>query len=93
MAEEHVEDFMAQFGRGRRYGDPASTQERLKAERKAGQTAKQRGKKSVAKKQLNIRATDETHALIAKLAAQLDTTATDIIELAVAELAKSKGVE
>ena len=95
MVEDHVEFFIAQFGKGKPFAPPDNdkTEKRLQAERKAGQTAKQRGKKSVAKKQLNTRATDETHALIAKLVDQLDSTITEVIERAVAELAKSLEVK
>ena len=95
MVDDHVESFIAQFGKGKPFAPPDNdkTAKRLQAERKAGQTAKQRGKKSVAKKQLNIRAADETHVLIEKLADRLDSTKTDVIERAVAELAKSLEVK
>jgi hypothetical protein len=69
----------------------AGLEERLKAERRAGRTAKQRERaRAVPKKQLNIRATAETKALIDRLCQQLGQSQTDVIELAVAELAAKR---
>lgn len=94
MAEDHVDSFHAEFSKlGRKFGDPVQTQERLKAERRAGLTPKQRGKKSKAKTQLNTRASDETHELIAKLIAHLTCTKTDVVERAIAKLAELEGVK
>jgi hypothetical protein len=97
MAEDEHADFASAFtstfGKDRKFGDPGGTQERLKAERRAGLTPKQRGKKSKAKKQLNTRATDETHNLIEKLTAKLDCAITDIIEIAVKRLAEAEGIK
>ena len=67
-------------------------EDRLKAERRAGRTAKQRARKPP-KKQLNVRATEQTHALITRLTAHFGSTATDVIELAVARLAELEGVK
>jgi hypothetical protein len=86
-------DFEAQFRKhfgADGFAAPERTQERLKAERRAGLTPKQRAKKSVPKKQINFRATAETKALIEKLAAHMDASVTDVIALAVATLAQSK---
>jgi hypothetical protein len=75
--------FVGTYARSR-----AGLEERLKAERRAGRTAKQRERtRAVPKKQLNIRATAETKALIDRLCQRLGQSQTDVIELAVAELA------
>ena len=60
-------------------------EERIKAERRAGRTAKQRerARKAAPKKQVNFSATDETRALIKALAARLDTDDTDVITRAI----------
>jgi len=68
-------------------------EQRLKDERKAGRTAKQRAAKKPPKKQLNVRATEETHALLDKLADHLKCTVTDVIERAIAQLAQSEGLK
>ena len=68
----------------------------MKAERRAGRTAKQRerARKAPPKKQLNIRATAETRALIDRLCQHLDVSQTDVVELAIVELAaRSLGKE
>jgi hypothetical protein len=72
------------------FAAPEQTQARLKAERRAGLTPKQRAKKSVPKKQINFRATAKTKELIDALAAHLDKSVTDVIALAVESLAQSK---
>jgi hypothetical protein len=85
-------DFEAQFLKDMGtdgFAAPERTQQRLKAERKAGLTPKQRAKKTAPKKQINFRATAETKALIEKLAAHLDASVTDVIALAVEAFAKS----
>jgi hypothetical protein len=86
---EHEEgmDFVDLF-KGR-YSSREGTDKRLKAERIAGMTAKQRGARKPAKQQINIRATGETKALIDGLATHLDKSITDVVGLAIAELAKS----
>jgi hypothetical protein len=70
------------------------TEKRLEAERKAGRTEKQRERqKSLGqkkKKQMNVRLSDESRAQIDALAKHLDETATDVIRLAIDELAKAK---
>jgi hypothetical protein len=86
---EHEEgmDFVDIF-KGR-YSSREGTDKRLKAERIAGMSAKQRGARKPAKVQVNFRATAETKALLEGLAGHLDKSVTDVVELAVAELAKS----
>ena len=71
------------------FGSIEGTQERLKAERRAGLTPKQRAKKAPPKKQVNFRATAETRALIKALAEHLDVNVTDVMERAVHGLAES----
>jgi hypothetical protein len=83
-------DFEGQFHKlfaTESFASSDETQKRLKRERKASQTPKQRRK--VAKKQINFRATSETEALIKKLAGHLDKSVTDVIALAVEALAKT----
>ena len=64
---------------------------RVKAERRAGRTAKQRERtRRLPKKQINFRATEQTHGLIERLCQHLEASQTDVIELAVAELAARK---
>jgi hypothetical protein len=72
-----------------RFGSIEGTRERLKAERRAGLTPKQRAKKAPPKKQVNFRATAETRALIRALAEHLDVSATDVIERALHALAET----
>jgi hypothetical protein len=69
----------------------AGLEARMKAERRAGRTAKQRerARKAVPKKQVNFRATEETRALIKAMAAHLDTDDTDVIVQAIHKLAES----
>jgi hypothetical protein len=82
-------DFIGAFNQV--FASSEKTQERLKAERKAGQTAKQRSrKKPVPTKQINFRATAETKALLDKLAAHLDKSVTEVIALAVEALARAE---
>jgi hypothetical protein len=69
------------------------TEKRLEAERRAGRTAKQRERQRSLpkkKKQMNVRLSDESRAQIDALAKHLSETATDVIRLAVDELAKAK---
>jgi len=66
------------------------TQARLKAERRAGLTPKQRANRSVAKdKQINFRATSETKALVKALGEHLGKRPSDIMLQALATLAES----
>jgi ribbon-helix-helix CopG family protein len=67
----------------------AGLEQRLKAERRAGRTAKQRERtrKVAPKKQLNIRASAETKEQLDRLCERLGKSQTEVIELAVAELA------
>jgi hypothetical protein len=87
MAEtEEGMDFLGAFKE--RFASRENTQARVKAERRAGMTPKQRERiKGPPKQQVNFRATAETKALIEKVAERLDKSITDVIELAVRDLA------
>jgi hypothetical protein len=87
MAEsEEGMDFLGAFKE--RFAARENTQARVKAERRAGMTPKQRERiKGPPKQQINFRATAETKALIEKVAERLDKSITDVIELAVRDLA------
>lgn len=66
---------------------------RAKAERHASKTRKQRELHREPKQQKNFRATRETVAQLKALVAKIGGTETDVIALAIAELAKAKGVK
>jgi hypothetical protein len=87
---EEGTDFLSGF-KGK-FGSIESTQQRLKAERRAGLTPKQRAKKAPPKKQVNFRATAETRALIKTMSAHLDTDDTDVITRAIHAFADSLGL-
>jgi hypothetical protein len=82
-----TDTFVGTYARSR-----AGLEARMKAERRAGRTAKQRerARKAPPKKQLNIRATAETKALLDRLCRHLDVSQTDVIERAVAEFAAAR---
>jgi hypothetical protein len=80
-------DFLANLKGG--FGLIESTRQRLKAERRAGLTPKQRAKNGPPKKQVNFRATAETRALIKAISAHLDTDDTDVITRAIHAFAES----
>ena len=87
MAEtEEGMDFLGAFKE--RFAAREKTQARVKAERRAGMTAKQRERiKGPPKQQINFRATVETKALIEEIAESLGKSITDVMELAVRDLA------
>ena len=87
MAEtEEGMDFLGAFKD--RFAARENTQARVKAERRAGMTPKQRERmKGPPKQQINFRATAETKALIEQIAERLDKSITDVMELAVRDLA------
>jgi hypothetical protein len=88
MAEpEEGMDFLSAFTG--KFGSLEGAQQRLKAERRAGLTPKQRERRGPPKQQINFRATAETKALIDALAEHLGKSATDVMALAVEELAKA----
>jgi hypothetical protein len=93
MIEKEEDDGSWESAFQDRFKGRAGLEQRLKDERKAGRTPKQRAPKKPRKKQLNIRATEETHALLNKLADHLKSTATDIIERAITQLAQAEGLK
>jgi hypothetical protein len=79
-------DFLGAFKD--RFAARENTQARVKAERRAGMTPKQRERiNGPPKQQINFRATAETTALIEQIAERLDKSITEVMELAVKELA------
>jgi hypothetical protein len=87
MAEtEEGMDFLGAFKD--RFAARENTQARVKAERRAGMTPKQRERiKGPPKQQINFRTTAETKALIEQIAERLDKSITNVMELAVRDLA------
>jgi hypothetical protein len=76
----------------RTYGSPEKIVSRIKAERAANLTPAQRGRRGPVKKQRNFRCTLQTDALIDAMADKLGMNIADVIELAVQQLAKTKGI-
>ena len=70
----------------------SSTEARLKAERRAGMTPKQRAKRAKKPASLNFRTTDEIKAMVEAMVKKFGTDKTDVLERAVLKLAKSEGV-
>lgn len=78
------------------FGSRTNVEARLKAERRAGLTPKQRSaRKTVETRsvQVNMRATKATKALLDALADKLDCSAADVFEIALQALAKSHGIQ
>jgi hypothetical protein len=73
-----------------RFKSRERTTARLKAEHVAAMTPKQRARRKPPKIQINFRASAETKATIDALAERLSLTVTDVVALAVSELAKSR---
>lgn len=73
------------------FAAPERTQERLKAERRAGLTPKQRAarKPTMRTAQINFRASKELKALSETLAQHLDISIADLMEKALQDMAKS----
>ena len=87
-------DFEAIFGQvskssGKTYANREDRDKRLRSERKAGLTAKQRERLTVPKKLVNFRASEETRALLKKLAQHFDQDQTAVILRAIDQLAAS----
>lgn len=78
--------FKNTFGQNR-----ANTEQRMKSERVAGMTAKQRASrpKKPPKKQMNIRVSEETRALVYALAEHMNQSVTDTFEMAIEAFAES----
>ena len=71
------------------FANPANTQARLKAERRAGQTPRQREQRSAPKKQVNFRANEQTRDRIRRLGQQLGVSTTAVLVLAINKLAEA----
>jgi hypothetical protein len=85
-------DFEAIFGRiakatGKTYANREDRDKRLRSERRAGLTAKQRERIAVPKKLVNFRAFEETRALLKKLAQHFEEDQTAVILRAIGQLA------
>lgn len=78
-----------QFERDSRGG----TQERLRAERRAGRTPKQRVKRAKKPHALSYRYGDHEATLLAALGAKLAVDRTTVLDLAIAALAAREGVK
>ena len=88
--DEEGQDFVQAFGQV--FGDVANTERRLKAERRAGMTSKQRAKRAKKTATVNFRCSDETRGKVEALAAKFDSNFTDVMERAVALLAKTEKI-
>jgi len=87
-------DFVAAMKRQFRQAPAgSSTKERLKAERRAGRTPKQRVRRAKKPHAVNFRASDETFALVVGLMAKLEADKTAVLERAIAHLAKDEGIK
>lgn len=83
-----------------KFGASVNTKARLKAERRAGRSPKERNrvaKGDLRNVQINIRATQRTKGLLDMLADTLEkdgraVSQADVIEMAIRELAKSNGI-
>ena len=78
------------------FGKSVNVKQRITAERRAGRTPKERsrgGKGPLRNVQINVRGTAKTKALIERIAEILDGSHADVIEAAVAMLAKSYKLE
>jgi len=74
------------------FGANTNVEARLKAERRAGLTPKQRARKATRTVQVNVRATPALKALLDAIADKLDCSAADVFEKAIQDYAKSQGV-
>ena len=88
--DEEGQDFTRVFGQ--MFGDMAGTERRLKAERRAGMTSKQRAKRAKKTATVNFRCSDEERATVEALAAKLKCNFTGVMQRAIADLAKNVGV-
>lgn len=84
------QDFERAFGKA--FGDVANTQQRLKAERRAGMTSKQRSKRAKKPATVNFRCSDETRGQVEALAKKFDSNFTEVMERAIALLAQAEKI-
>jgi hypothetical protein len=87
-------DFEAIFGRiakttGKTYANREDRNKRLRSERRAGLSANQRERLTVPKKLVNFRASEETRALLKKLAQHFGEDQTAVILRSIDQLAAS----
>ena len=81
-------EFMGIFTR-ETFARPENTRARLKSERRAGLSQKQRAKRGKPKRQVNFRADDATRPLIGRLSAHHKLDKTAILLLAINKLAEA----
>lgn len=93
MVDEEGTSFEGAFGA--LFGAQTNTQDRLKAERRAGMTAKQRDRKKIKNRdvQINVRATKAVKALLDRITSQLGGSAADHFEAALVAYAKANKIE
>ena len=89
--DEEGQDFVHAFSQV--FGDVTNTERRLKAERRAGMTSKQRAKRAKKTSTVNFRCSHEDRQVVEALAAKLNTNFTGVMERAVALLAKAERIE
>lgn len=86
---EAVESFASMFGAGYAQA-PGRVEQRMRAEKRSSLTAKQRKRGAVRTAQINYRCTPAYKALAAGLAKHCDASIADVMEEALAMLAKVK---
>lgn len=67
-------------------------EQRIEAERKATRTEKQRAKRATRTKQINFRVSEQEKALLDRMATELELSATDVVVMALEELAKRRKI-
>lgn len=92
MSDEEGTSFESAFGAI--FGSRTNTEARLKAERRAGLTAKQRERKKTKNRavQINVRATKEVKELLDTVTERLGGSAADHFERAIIAYAKANGI-
>lgn len=90
MDDLEGQDFVRAFSQA--FGATANTDMRLKAERRAGMSSKQRARRAKKAATLNFRCSDQVRSQVEQLATKLDTNFTGVLEVAVVRLARSEGV-
>ncbi len=93
MADEEGTSFESAFGA--LFGTRTDTAARLKAERRASLTPKQRDRKKTKNRdvQINVRATRAVKELLDTITEQLDGSAADHFERAILAYAKANGIK
>jgi hypothetical protein len=89
-ADNEGEDFFAVLGARVAPEARQRVEQRMRRERRAGMTDAERGRrKGEPKLQLNVRASSETRTLFEDLCQHLGKSKTDVMEMAIAALAKA----